>query len=300
MATQRAVFVFGGTGKVGRALVRSLEPHVAQGALDLRLGVRSPQRAQELLPGSGARFVPFDLDAPPENPASVLRGCHAMFLLTGYTVDMLIQSTIALDAAVAAGVRHVVHLGVHLDEATTNAHLAWHLYVEKLIESSGLAWTHLRPNWMMQNVLKTLAVGPGGLTMRNGLSPDRVVSWIDAEDVGAAAAAVLADPRSHRGQTYPLAAEARSLGEVCELIGDVLGRPCRYLHLDAVAFRAAKLKSEADVYHASAIHYYEQVEAGQTPECDGVFDLTPLLGRQPTSWRAFVARQPEAFGPAPR
>ena len=39
-----------------------------------------------------------------------LKGVERLFLLTGYTVDMLVQSKAIVDEAKKAGVKHIVHL----------------------------------------------------------------------------------------------------------------------------------------------------------------------------------------------
>jgi len=49
-----------------------------------------------------------------------------LFLLTGYTVDMLVQSKTLVDAAKKAGVRHIVHQGVFGQWDCTDPHFAWH------------------------------------------------------------------------------------------------------------------------------------------------------------------------------
>src|SRR4029077_20892489 len=76
------------------------------------------------------------------------------FLVTGYMVDMLVQSKSLIDAAKRNGVSHIVHLGsftpVHDGYATV---YAWHQMIETYLRDSGLAWTNLHPNMFMQNLL---------------------------------------------------------------------------------------------------------------------------------------------------
>ena len=287
--TPSVAVIFGGTGQIGSALLRTLQPLAIDGALRLRLAVRSPARASALPVGARAEIIRFDLDRSGEDDEACFDGATVMFLLTGYSVAMLAQSKRAVDMARRAGVRHIVHVGAHGADDTTNTHLGWHQFVEKYIERSGLTWTHLRPNWLMQNVFRMIRAEGDGLVLSNCFPPERRVSWVDANDVGAAAAAVIADPTAHLGTTYPLAVDARSMGEVADLIASATNAPCRYEELDLDTFRSAKLKLDADPpYQASAMHYHAEVRAGRMAECADIFDIDALLGRPSVHWPEFA------------
>jgi NAD(P)H dehydrogenase (quinone) len=41
-----------------------------------------------------------------------MSGCNTVFVLTGYSVDMLMHGRKQIDAAINAGAKHIVHLGV--------------------------------------------------------------------------------------------------------------------------------------------------------------------------------------------
>ena len=55
-----------------------------------------------------------------------------------------------MDAAKKAGVSHIVHLSTYNRAGGPSlslvSHWRWHDLVEKYIELSGIAWTHLRAN----------------------------------------------------------------------------------------------------------------------------------------------------------
>jgi hypothetical protein len=90
-----------------------------------------------------------------------------------------------------------VHLGACGDDDTRVAHYAWHQFIERYVEWCGFSFTHLRPEIFMQNML-----GYGGESfIQKGVIRhyigDARLSWVDVEDVGAAAAACLAQPEEH-------------------------------------------------------------------------------------------------------
>ena len=222
-------------------------------------------------------------------------GCDTLFLLTGYTAAMVSQSERAIAAAAQAGVRHVVHVGAHAATDTGVAHLRWHLEVERRIEGSGLDWTHLRPNWLMQNVLRAVQAMPQGLRIECSAPAGRPVSWVDAEDVGALAAKVLGEPEEHRGQTYLLAPERGSFRDVAEIVSRILGIPCEIYETPADAL-ATRLTGHGEPgYARSALHYMETLRAGGAPECADTLDIDSLLGRRAASWAQFVERHRSVF-----
>src|SRR5882762_6660282 len=94
------IFVVGGTGTVGRALLGKLRPDAEQGRLTLQVGTRTPDlRAQFACPG--VKLIKHDPNHPfvHRNCVDVLAGCDAPFSPTGYTVDMLSNIKGILDDA---------------------------------------------------------------------------------------------------------------------------------------------------------------------------------------------------------
>ena len=53
--------------------------------------------------------------------------------------------------------------------------------------------------------------------------PDVKLTWVCADDIGACAAPILANPRAHAGKAYPLRTDAASHAEVAELLSKVTG-----------------------------------------------------------------------------
>ncbi len=81
------------------------------------------------------------------------QGCDQLFLLGPNTLNQSELERNAVDAAKAVGVRHIVKQSVlgAVEESFSLAKV--HRPVEKAIESSGLAWTFLRPYSFMLNAV---------------------------------------------------------------------------------------------------------------------------------------------------
>jgi uncharacterized protein YbjT (DUF2867 family) len=142
------IFVFGATGTFGRPLIDELLPDDKAGRIKLVASARKSESVATLEKlGVAARQI--DLDSAEmdglEPLIETLRGVDRVFLLTGYEYKMLAQSKAVIDAAKAAGVAHLVHLGANGRQDTTSVYSGWHRLIEAYIETSGLAFTHLRP-----------------------------------------------------------------------------------------------------------------------------------------------------------
>jgi NAD(P)H dehydrogenase (quinone) len=62
-----------------------------------------------------------------------LKNITGIFLISGYTVDMLVQSKSIIDAAKRNGVNHIVHLGAFTLELEHDSYatvFAWHQMIE--------------------------------------------------------------------------------------------------------------------------------------------------------------------------
>jgi NAD(P)H dehydrogenase (quinone) len=105
------VLVLGASGQIGRFVVQQLDQTPEE--VHVRVAARTPERCLALQQ-EGRDAVLLDLDQP-NTFAAALRGVDRVFLLTGYTVAMLVQSKTFVDAAKKARVQHigVWALGLH-------------------------------------------------------------------------------------------------------------------------------------------------------------------------------------------
>ena len=194
------ILVLGSSGSIGGAVLRDLNTYQ-----DLET-VRTTRDARQAAAwqAEGTPAVALDLDDPRSFPAA-LRGVDRLFIMTGYTINMVHQVKTIVDAAVQAGVGFLVHLGVFGDGRSTDPHYAWHELVERYIEGSGLPWCHVHANFFMENLLSFMPIVDGIITWPMA---DRQIGWVAAGDIAAVAAKVLAEgPDAHAGQTYVLSAD---------------------------------------------------------------------------------------------
>jgi uncharacterized protein YbjT (DUF2867 family) len=286
------VLITGATGQVGSKTIDFL---LNEKDVEIVAAVRSPEKVGAFKArGIDAVVLDFD-DEGTHLPA--LQGIDRLFVLTGYTVDMLRQSKALLDNAKKAGVQHVVHLGACGRDDTTVAHWAWHQFVERYIQWCGFSYTHLRPETFMQNLL-----GYGGKkTINNGILNAYVegarLSWVDVDDVAEVAALALAHPELHSGQTYRLGYDAMGFKELAALLTKIVGQPFRYEPLAPEVFLEAMKSAGAEMAYMNCVYdHWKRYAAGTIPGADDTFDNFPgITGRQPTRLAEFIGRHKAEF-----
>ena len=281
------ILITGATGQVGSKTIDFLS---SAPDVEIVAAVRSPEKAAAFSARNIATvLLDFD-DESTHLPA--LQAVDRLFLVTGYTVDMLRQSKTLLDSAKKAGVQHVVHLGACGRDDTTVAHWAWHQLVERYIEWCGFSFTHLRPETFMQNMLSY----GGRKTIHEGVIHAYVqharLSWVDIDDVARLAAIALAHPEKHGGQTYRLGYDAVTFNELAALMTKIVGQPFRYEPLPPEVFLEAMQSAGAEMAYMHCVYeHWKRYAAGTIPGADDTFDNFPTLtGRQPTRWADFIQR----------
>ena len=140
----------------------------------------------------------------------------------------------ALEAAKAAGVRHMVLLS--LQGAERNK-VVPHAKIEAWLRGSGLHWTFVRPSFFMENLSGTHA---SDIRDRDSIvvpAGKGRTSFVAASDVAAVAAAALLDADAHRDRAWtPTGPAALTYDEVATILSRVLGRPIRYTRPGALRY----------------------------------------------------------------
>jgi uncharacterized protein YbjT (DUF2867 family) len=244
------VAVTGATGTQGGATARAL---VAAGH-----HVRALTRRPEAVELDGIEIVAADFD----DPASLDRafdGVDAVFLVTtpfGTDLDTEIrQGVTAVDAAVRAGVAHIVFTSAtNADRATGIPHFDSKWVVEQHLAQATDNWTVIAPAAFMDNV----AGGWAARSLRQGryslpLSPGTPLKLIAAADIGAFAALVIGRREEFLGRRIDIASDERTGKEMAHTLGTRLGR--------AIEYDAASIQDVAQYSTdlAAMFEYFERV-----------------------------------------
>lgn len=271
--------VTGATGRLGSRVARRL---AAAGAAQ-RLLVRDPSRAPQL-PGSVPARAPF---ADQGAVRAALEGVPIVLMVSASeTPDRVGQHVSFIDAAVAAGVGHLVYMSFYGASPTCTFTLARdHYATEQHIRASGLRFTFLRDNFYADFL--PAMTGHNGVI--RGPAADGRVAAVAQDDIADAAATVLRDPERHTGITYSLTGpQALSLDDVAATLSAGLGRPVRYQRETVEEAFASRASYGAPRWQADAwVSTYLAIANG---EVAGVTDDIPRLTGHPATSLAELLR----------
>jgi uncharacterized protein YbjT (DUF2867 family) len=291
------ILVTGATGLNGTALVRKLS---AKG-VPLRALVRNAAKAAEIAALPNVEIAIADMAKPETLPAALAGADHAMLNSSADPAMVEVQSNF-IAAAAKAGVRHVVKLSGIMPELDSPFRFArMHGEIEKRLEASGMAFTHLRAGEFMPSYFRQVPMILAKDALFLPMENQRIAS-IDIGDLAEIAALVLTNP-GHEGKIYPLTGpEALTMTEVAERLSAATGKTIKYINVPPEDVRKAQLAAGVPPYIADALaELFAERRKGKESQVWPIAQT--LLGRRPTSFAEFAARNAAIFRgeqPAPR
>jgi uncharacterized protein YbjT (DUF2867 family) len=247
-----------------------------------RLLVRDPARAPEL-PGSEVAVCTYSDD---EAAHAALDGVGTLLMVSAAeSATRLEEHRGFVDAAAAAGVRHVVYtsfLGAGPDCVFTLGRDHW--ATEEHLRASGMATTFLRDNFYAD----FLPMMVGDDDVIRGPAGDGLLSAVSRADVARVAVATLLDPGPHAGAAYALTGpEAMTLAHAAEVISEETGRVVTF-HDETVeeAYESRRRWPAPQWQYDAWVSTYTAIRAG---ECAAVSDdVRRVTGRSPETLRTLL------------
>ena len=231
------IAVAGATGRVGSALLSKL----VEDGVDLVALTRSAV-SSKLPAGVTTATVDFQEKA---TLAHALKGVDRLFLAHG-TSDRQVANEIALiDAAVAAGISHIVKLSV-MGPPTRLHPFDWHMQIEAHLAAQDVGYTVLRPSTFV-DILRARAGAPVASGTWGGVAGEGRVNLIDTRDIADVARIALLDsaqPQTQRAWhlTGPAAV---SMPEIAATLSSLLGHTVTYAHRTEAEHREVLIASGA-------------------------------------------------------
>ncbi len=233
--------------------------------------------------GAQGRLGDYD---KPESLAQAYAGLNRLLIIP--TSEMTpgrrgSQNLAAIDAAVAAGVGHIVLMSAAgTRKAEEPAIGASYWKGEQRLIATAPAWSILRMNYYAEAMAQEaqMSLGMGALT---GLAENRV-AFVSREDVAAAAAGLLAT-EGHEGAIYNATGPERLSGaERAALIADVTGKPMGFVTIAEEQLRGGMAQMGLPEHVVNAVASIQgDFAAGAFDILTG--DVERLSGRAPKSLR---------------
>jgi NAD(P)H dehydrogenase (quinone) len=278
-----SVVVTGASGHLGRLVAEELLERMPPS--EIVLVTRHPEAIADL-GDRGATVRRGDFDEP-DSLVPAFAGGERMLLISTLAVGRRVpQHRAAIEAASAAGIRHLVYTSFPKPVADhpVGPIATEHGETEAILHESGLDWTVLR-----NATYAELQVPPGALAVAGGKlytnAGDGRLASVSRRDCARAAAAALTTD-GHEGKTYDVTGdEALSQTELADLLSEVSGRAVelipvgdRTLSWGLTRNGAPKPVARAIVAFGKAVRegYYDVVDPAVT---------TTLTGAPPRSLR---------------
>ncbi|MFQ4146139.1 SDR family oxidoreductase [Chlorogloeopsis sp. ULAP02] len=239
------ILITGATGNIGGEVVN----HLVQQKLPLRALVRDRHKVSQL-EAQGIELALGDFSQPDTLDAA-LQGIDKAFLVMPNHPHQVALESNFIDAAQKAGVRHVVKLSVMGAGELPSTFQTWHRQIEEHLETSGMNWTHLRPNMLMQNMRWFAQTIAQSGAFYNCVGNTKI-SHVDTRDVAEVAAICLAKI-GHENKHYVLTGgKAITFDEIAAIFAKALGRSVSYVDLPPADLKAARLANGEPEWYLDA------------------------------------------------
>jgi uncharacterized protein YbjT (DUF2867 family) len=287
------ILVCGATGMFGGRVL----DHLLAQKIPPRALTHSPAKATALRE-RGAAVAIGDLDSPATLPAA-LDGIERVFLVSPMDDRIALRETALIDAARQADVRHIVKIfGAvrHQGDPLVTQH-------ERVIDhlkSSGIPWTLVSPNTVMESNLLPVAETIRTLATIFGAAGDGRVGLVALDDCARAATTVLTTGiAQHNGQNYEITGpEALTFTDLAARFTHLLGHPISYQDMPVDDF-GQMLVTEAGFDPATietdVLCHFRAFRRGDADLVTNTF--TQLTGQPPTTVDAFIETHRSQFLP---
>lgn len=277
--------VTGASGQLGRLVVQQLLDKCQ--ATDVVAIVRDPGKAADLA-GAGVELRVADYDDRPSLDAAVV-GLDKLLLISSNELGRrFAQHKNVIDAAKAAGVKHVIYTSA--PKATTSALILApeHKATEEYLASSGLSYTVLRNNWYTENYAQSIRTAQKTGALVAAVGEGRVASASRADYAEAAAAVLVGE--GHEGKVYELTGDhAWDYNELAATIAEVTGTPCSYKAVEPAEIAAAMTAAGVDEGIAGFVAALDG-NIAEGALANATDDLATLTGRPTTPLKETVQK----------
>ncbi|GHO89150.1 SDR family oxidoreductase [Dictyobacter formicarum] len=284
------ILITGATGLTGTALVNEFRKHNAR----VRILTRDTQNAKMFEDDPNIEIVVGDM-LNPETLDDALKGVDKVALLSTADPLAMAETQISLiNAAKKAGVRHIVKLScLNPDKKSPARFLRMHAEIEKHLEDSGIAWTHIRPAHFMQMYMldSPTVIAQDSLFIPIG---DAFIAPTDVHDIVKVFHAVLTT-EGHEGKIYELSGpDSMMMNDIAAQLSRALGRTIHYVNVTPEQERQQLVSFGMPEQLADAVNeLYSERRKGS--ESKVLLETHKLFGIQPTPFAEFVAQNVEVF-----
>lgn len=272
------IAITGVTGHLGGFVAKELsEAGVAACHL-----ARSPERAP-ILAGAAVKKCSYEYS---DEAIAALSGIDVLFMISAKENPERLQQHLAfIDAAKAAGVKHIVYTSFYNASPSSTFTLARdHAATEQYIKEKGLTYTFLRDNFYI-DFFVDMACQYGEI---KGPAGNGKVSAVVRSDVANVAVEILKNPENWANQTLNMTGpEELTLSEMAEQISHSLGKTVTYVEETVEeAYESRKIWQAEQWEYDSWVSTYTAIAKGEQAGLSD--DIERVLGKASTSLAKYL------------
>lgn len=219
------ITVFGATGNIGKELIALLSEAKIQTIAvtrDITKAIKLP-----FIEWTEADMADKDSLIKPLSKSNVV------FLLSGAGKNFVTEQNNVIEVAKQQGVTHIVKLSSGAADKNSPYYIPKiHGKVEDYLKTSGINWTMLQPNGIMQNWLLDTAETVKKERKIFEATGDGKRSHVDRRDIAEVAFKCLTEPEKHINKTYFLTSDkAVNYAEIAEAISNAINEKVTFVPL---------------------------------------------------------------------
>lgn len=287
------LLVTGAGGHLGRLVVGHLLDTLKIAPDRIIATTRDPEKLADLAArGVTVRAADF---ARPETLPAAFEGADRLLLISTLSVGTRVaEHKAAIDAAVAAGVQHVLYTSIPNPVEPELLIVHDHARTEELLAASPLAgWTALRNNWYFENLLlaipQLLSTGQWFSASQGGR-----IAYIARSDLALAAASALANGGDGKRALTLGGDTAYSTAELAEIVGRAFNTTITEVRVTREQLEQGMVAAGLPAHVANVLGSAEvHIAKGRLGEVTG--DVRALIGHAPQTLESWLDANKGAF-----
>ena len=293
--TKPVVFVIGASGTIGKATVQALSLGYGQ-KLHIKAGVRNPEKAKELNELVGVTVVQAEMGQK-EKLKETFQGVNALYIVVPSSENRAQLTITTTEAAKEAEVQHVLVLSAVMIQLPDSKLGKPFDEIEKVVSSLGVSHIFIRLPFFIDNYYAYIASIKNKSEFYGAVDPNMPYTPVAAEDVGSAAAAILASPEKHAGKTYTLVSDRHTFGDVAKAFSKELGREVKYVRISYEDAKASFMQSGIEEWVVDGLlQAYKLIDEGsRITNQENLGDFSEITRKKPTSLSTWISKVATAF-----
>ncbi|MGV3526999.1 MAG: SDR family oxidoreductase [Candidatus Sericytochromatia bacterium] len=284
------LLITGAGGQLGQLVLEALLKTATHPALVAT--TRQPDKLAAFAQrGVSVRAADFN---QPETLSAAFAGATRMLLISTDAVGARVeQHRQAIQAAVAAGVQHIVYTSWPHADSSPALVAPDHAATEQILRESGVSYTILRNHLYSENLLGSLksALATGVLA---GSTGGGKAAYVTRQDCANAAAAVLLAPAAASCVLDISGPKAYTQAEIAQLASELTGQPIQAIDLPDAEYRQALVGAGLPEFVADLLLSFDQaIRKGDAAEVSS--SVQDLTGQAPEDLAGFLRAHLDAL-----